>query len=401
MGKSDRELRSNTRKDYAKMADVNSDSDSERCPNDNHHVREPGFMNQNNNKNIDDGGEIINNEFLLSEEESCSDIDGDHVESSDEDVKAAREQLERLKLKQKDVAKQNKLKKIAEETKAVRKSLDRIGSKGKRASGHVTVASLRKMDDVVDRVDKLMDEKLKFKRGDSYDSDSDEISKRDRGRFDSSDERRSRRRVEDEREVVTSHKSGKSKSITSNVKYPQEWPHSHLALHFVNKKKDYEELSIAEFCAGYSAILEFSSGEERKHRISHLKELMFLATRFTWRAILNYHGACLMEIERGHLCWGDSFLVLQSTTLAGSALLHSNPGSGRSANSFGGTNVGKSESVLFCNKYQRGICPQTRDHYGYFYGENRMLKHICAACWNKGKKLENHPETADECPYKQ
>ena len=176
-----------------------------------------------------------------------------------------------------------------------------------------------------------------------------------------------------------------------------------MPLHSIHTTRASATLSIAEFCAGYSAILEFSTGEERKHRISHLKELMFLATRFTWRAILNYHGACLMEIERGHLSWGDSFLVLQSTTLAGSASIHSNSGSGngRSTSSFGGANAAKSDSVLFCNKYQKGICPQARDHYGYFYGENRMLKHICAACWNKGRKLENHPETAEECPNKQ
>ena len=132
----------------------------------------------------------------------------------------------------------------------------------------------------------------------------------------------------------------------------------------------YEDLSIAEFCAGYSAILEFSSGEEKKHRISHLKELMFLATRFTWKAILNYHGACLMEIERGHLCWGDFFLILQSTTLPGSALLHNNSGSGRSTGGFGGASTAKND-IIFCNKYQKGICPQPRDHFGYFYGENR------------------------------
>ena len=131
MGKSERELRSGTRKDYAKMADINSDSDS--------HVREPGLIiNQNKNKSDEDGGEIINNEFLLSDdEESCSDVDGELVESSDEEVRIAREELEQLKSKQKELAKQSKLRKIAEEKKAVRKSLEKIEAK-KRTSGHVT-----------------------------------------------------------------------------------------------------------------------------------------------------------------------------------------------------------------------------------------------------------------------
>ena len=94
----------------------------------------------------------------------------------------------------------------------------------------MTVASLRKMDDVVDQVDKLMDDNLKINRVDPYDSDSD-ASDCDRGRYNKrSDDRRNRRRnVDEERKVLTMHKSGKSKPITSNVRFPQEWPHSHLA----------------------------------------------------------------------------------------------------------------------------------------------------------------------------
>ena len=171
MVKSDRELRSGTRKDYAKLADVDSDTDNERCPDVNNHVREQGFsgfQNKNNNKN--NGGEIINEEFLLSEDDS-SDPDADCVESSDDEVKLAREELQQLKQKQKDLAKQSKLEKIAQETKAVRKSLDKLGTRSKK-SGHVTVASLRKMDDVVGQVDKLMDTNLKLNRMDRYDSDT-------------------------------------------------------------------------------------------------------------------------------------------------------------------------------------------------------------------------------------
>ena len=391
MVKSDRELRSHTRKDYAKMVNVNSDLEEE------DHVleQEPGIKNKNNNNN-NHGGEIINTEFFLSEEES-SDMD-DGVESSDEEVRMAREELELLKKQQKDVVKKSKLEKINEEKKALRKSIEKAGGK-KRVEG-LNIASLRKMDDVVEKVDRLMDRNLKLKCSDSdSDSGASVVVKNLSGA-----RRKSRRTVEEENELRVNHRSGKSKSITSHVLYPQECPHSHLALHFVNKKKDYEDLSLAEFCAGYSAILEFAKGDERKFRITHLKELMFLATKFTWKAILNYHGACLMEIERGHLRWGDSFLVLQSTTLAGSSLIHNNNSngsySGKSSGSLGASGSQTKSDVLFCNKYQKGICLQPRDHYGFFYGENRMLKHICARCWLKGKKIENHPETADECAYK-
>ena len=34
---------------------------------------------------------------------------------------------------------------------------------------------------------------------------------------------------------------------------------------------------------------------------------MYHATTKPWRHVLNYHAACLLEIERGNLKWGDNF----------------------------------------------------------------------------------------------
>ena len=105
-----------------------------------------------------------------------------------------------------------------------------------------------------------------------------------------------------------------------------------------------------------------------------------------------------MEIERGHLNWGDSFLILQSTTLAGSTL---NAHNGSPGNRTGGSHgPPKGEGIIFCKNFQRGTCQQSRDHFGLFYGENRLLKHICAKCWLKDRKCESHPETSDDCPHK-
>ena len=219
--------------------------------------------------------------------------------------------------------KKAKLEKIARETAQLEKSFKKTSKKKKGSSENVTVASLRKMDHVVEEVDRLMDKSLKLapKAGLlSSGSDSEgEFASPDY----SGDEKRRRESPRSER----SHRSGKSKTVTSYVRFPQERPHSQLSLHFVNREKKYEELSIAEFCAGYSTILEMSRGVEKKHRLSHFKELMYLATKYTWKSVLSYHAACLMEIERGHLKWGSSFLVLQSTTLAGGSLIANQGGS--------------------------------------------------------------------------
>ena len=177
-----------------------------------------------------------------------------------------------------------------------------------------------------------------------------------------------------------------------------------MTLHFVSKEKKFEQLTIAEFCAGYVAILEMSHGSIKAHRTAHLKELMYLATRYQWRNVLNYHAACLMEIERGHLKWGDSFQLLQSTTLAGGILSSqqssSNWGNNAVRSSWGSAGVVKEERTVFCHFYQRGTCSHASDHQGFFQGERRLLKHICAECWLKTRKLEVHPRNSDACPLK-
>ena len=285
----------------------------------------------------------------------------------------------------------------------------------------LTTKSLRGMGEVVKKVDRIMDKKLKVKSLSSASgltsetgesscssgsssgslssdgtSDSDNSSAREKKKVKKS-ENSSRKQK---------HKSGKSKRITSYVKYPEDWPHSHLSLHFVSKGKEFEDLSIAEFVAGYATILGATTGSKRKHRIEHLKEIMYLATKYQWKCVLNYHAACLLEIERGHLQWGDSFQALQCTTLAGGFLSSASRGGGMSnvgSGSFRSFRSSGDDSgrVTFCKGYQRGTCTQTQDHYGIFMGENRLLKHICGNCWLISKKVHAHSENSDSCPLKQ
>lgn len=54
-------------------------------------------------------------------------------------------------------------------------------------------------------------------------------------------------------------KSGKSAKIASRVICLQIWPHSELTLGYVSKDVKYDDLTIEEFVAGYSAILSLSS----------------------------------------------------------------------------------------------------------------------------------------------
>jgi len=63
-------------------------------------------------------------------------------------------------------------------------------------------------------------------------------------------------------------KSGKTATLTSRVPVPQSWFHSHMTLVYVNKDRNYDELTLAEFITGYTSILQLKtiSEDERAAR---------------------------------------------------------------------------------------------------------------------------------------
>ena len=301
----------------------------------------------------------------------------------------------------------------------------------------VTTKSLRSMDDVQKKVDQMMEGSvgghLATKSGGSEDSSSSSESNddssslsgsassdgsRDRSRrrkkkkkvrsssSSSPDKRRSRKKktkktskhssdseecTRKKKSARKSHRSGKDRKCSSSVIYPQKWPHKYLGQHLAVKEKKYEQLSMAEFCAGYGTILgRIKDRHELKYRTAHFTELMYLATRFPWSSILTYHGACLYEVERGNKKWSDSFQDLQSTSLLASQVRKAPPKASPT-----------SGPILFCPNYQKGSCSYSKDHEGELKGETKFLKHICANCWLNDSKFASHPESSCPNPKKE
>ena len=54
-------------------------------------------------------------------------------------------------------------------------------------------------------------------------------------------------------------RSRKTAKLTSRVIVPQLWPHSYLSLAYVSKDRNYDELTLAEFAAGYASILQLKT----------------------------------------------------------------------------------------------------------------------------------------------
>ena len=397
------------KKDYRKMADgETSEKETGSSP----------TQNQNNNKHklstsVDDDGSIFGEEvFVHTEDEfgdsSLAESDNSDSEQSDMDVTDAeiasvQSRIEEMKLEEKRIRKLEKFKKLSQEAEQMERSLKKLkkksGGAGKQ-SKKVTNVSLRGMKDVMEEVDKLMDKKVKRKSKLEISSEEEENEY--------SDEAQGKNVYSIKESKPAILKSGKNIKVTSYVKKQEDWPHTFLAAHFVTKEKGYEELTLAEFCAGYAAILEDCDESILAHRISHFKELMYLATKFQWRHVLNYHAAALYEIECGRCSWGDNFQMLQNTTLAGGLLSTQQPRGNGGTGSFNRRQPNPDSAagskpvvggVVFCPAYQTGTCLHNGDHQGEFRNQIRQLKHICGNCWIKNRKMAAHSELSEVCPY--
>ena len=237
-----------------KMMEGDSASENEALPRNAFDIFDEAVTDNNNNNN---NNSTINNDGGLSDlglESTASDSGSGN---EDEELAKAQAILDSLKEKKRKLERSKQLERIVSETKEVEKSLkDLESNKNKTKSGRkkLSIGSLRGMGDVQEEVNLLMDKKLNIKsivsseESVSCESGSDEASPRS-----------NKRRKNDKKSL---HKSGKSKTLTSYVRFPQEWPHSHLSLSFVSRPKQYEELTIAEFCAGFAAILEVETNKE-------------------------------------------------------------------------------------------------------------------------------------------
>lgn len=63
-------------------------------------------------------------------------------------------------------------------------------------------------------------------------------------------------------------------------------------------------------------------------------------------------------------------------------------------------NSGPKKDVLWCKDYNKSSCMLESGHKAVVAGRERVVQHICAACWKAGKK-EKHSEQDPACPQKE
>ena len=246
------------------------------------------------------------------------------------------------------------------------------GTISKRKQHSTTLRDLRSSEALSTQVEAILEELGETSSADTSDEEDGRTARKTKGK------RRG-------------FKSGKARKLTSRVLHPQLWPHSHLSLAYVSKEKTYDDLTLAEFTAGYAGILCLPtlSSKELLARIDHLSSLMYLATQFTWSSVRSFHAAVLFEIECGRANWGDSFAYLESRLLQSPS---------RGIRTVASRSDSPQSAVFFCRDFQHGVCKVNQDHYGTLRGERKWLQHICARCWVESRTASRHTEFSKECP---
>ena len=182
-----------------------------------------------------------------------------------------------------------------------------------------------------------------------------------------------------------------SKKASDKVKHPQIWPHSVLQYEFVSENVKFKDLDLKMFVAGELEILMTKiSRTEFKGRMRFLKKLVYFASLYDWKRLLQYYTAWLRRIEMGMNSWHDDPSVIESAMLLNKSYSRKS----------GTDSVFKSDQVWWCADYNNNKCTMQAAHNKNLSGRTRFVQHICSACWKSDKKRLQHPENSAACPHK-
>lgn len=191
------------------------------------------------------------------------------------------------------------------------------------------------------------------------------------------------------------------------------WPHEALGPKYFNynmNKIKYKDLDSRLLIAGELNIIRSGkiSAKESACRLKILSDIVFNMGNFEWGDILRLHAAMLTEIENGDMQWDSDFSLLDRQILRPRPIMRFENKSKKSrsvvtevSNNNGTSSIGNnSNEVIYCNRYQKGLCEYTdTKHQGKYFGRNVVLEHICAKCWEHKQVKSHHPKSSSECQF--
>ena len=160
------------------------------------------------------------------------------------------------------------------------------------------------------------------------------------------------------------------------------WPHYFIYRGHERSPAAFEQLTVAEFVAGYIQVHDAANPGNRAFMLAHLKDLMEDSTLLGWASVRAFHGTLLQMFEQGRLTWSDTSQI--QLLRQKHALSVFKPGTQDTQNG-----DGHASGPLFCLPFQEDKCSYTSDH-----ATNRGFdKHVCAFCQKTVKRKYPHSET--------
>ena len=162
-----------------------------------------------------------------------------------------------------------------------------------------------------------------------------------------------------------------SKKASDKVKNPQIWPHSVLQYDFVFESVKFKDLDLNMFVARELEILRTKiSKSEFKGRMRFLKKIVYFASLYEWKHLLQYYAVWLRHIEMGMFSWHDDPSVIDTAMLLNNSYIRK-PGTG---------SVYKPDQVWWCADFNNNKWTMQSAHNKNLSGCVRFVQHICSAC---------------------
>ena len=181
-------------------------------------------------------------------------------------------------------------------------------------------------------------------------------------------------------------KSGRSRVGTeAPITAVVEWPQDFVFVGLDRQKAKYDDLGLAQWCAGFSAIIIFKM-HAREHELVenmliYYADCMQEVVDVGFLPVRGAHAVVLSHMETGRLSWdqrgapADLRRMYVSRTPAAAL----SPG--------GHSKVVSSISKIPCITYNKGTCTKSAEHTS----KTGKVSHICLFCQSEGK-LHRHPE---------
>jgi len=181
-------------------------------------------------------------------------------------------------------------------------------------------------------------------------------------------------------------KSGRSRVGTeAPITSVTEWPQDFVFVGLERNKCKYDDLDLAQWCAGFSAIitLKMHAGQHSlvENMLNYFADCMQEVVDMGFLPVRGAHAVVLSHIETGRLSWEEKGApaALRRMYVSRTPAAVLSPGDH--------VKVVASISKTPCIPYNKGTCTKGAEHTS----KNGKVSHICMYCQAEGK-LHRHPE---------